>query len=254
MRILLPALILLSAGSVAGASVNLPSPVPSFELWWTLGRILLLALFLFTAVAAFKVPGTGIPELLAMGLLAALLVPSFMRGDAQWYELVLIAAGLLLIGVELFVIPGFGATGVGGILLLAIGLLLVFLPSANPTHTVSLIDLRNALVILIGGTFIGLASFAWMSHHFPHATGTNRLVLRETNAVAMPAHLWPSVGDIGVAVTDLKPGGLVQLPDPDQVMKRVDVVSKRGFVPAGARVIVTEVVGQVISVKPEETL
>ena len=146
-------------------------------------------------------------------------------------------------------IPGFGATGVGGILLLAIGLLLAFLPTASPTHTISIIDLRNALAIVVGGGLLGILGFALMSHHFPRVTGTSRLVLRETNAIAMPEHLWPSVGDVGTAVTDLKPGGVVQLPDPNHVLKRVDVVSRRGFIPAGKSIIVTEVVGQVISVK-----
>jgi membrane-bound serine protease (ClpP class) len=254
MRFLLPAFLVLTAGSVAMASPGPYISAQSFDVWWTLARIALLALFLFASVAAFKIPGTGVPELLAVGLLTALLVPSFIRGDAAWYEMVLIAAGLLLIGVELFVIPGFGATGVGGILLLAVGLLLVFLPAASPTHSISLVDLRNALVILVGGSFAGILSFAWMSHHFPAATGTSKLVLRETNATAMPDHLWPSVGDVGVALTDLKPGGVVQLPDFEQTMQRVDVVSKRGFIPAGSRIVVTEVVGQVIGVKPKEEL
>lgn len=250
MRYVLPILILLGTSSLAFASAGTATAAaPTMSVGWILLRVALLALFLFAAVAAFKIPGTGVPEVLAVGLLTALLVPSFMRGDAQWYEVVLIAAGLLLIGVELFILPGFGATGVGGILLLAVGLLLVFLPAASPTHTINLVDLRNALTILVGGSFLGIMSFAWMSHHFPSMTGTHRLVLRETNAIAMPEHRWPLVGDLGVALTDLKPGGIAQLPDPAQELKRVDVVSKRGFIAAGSRVVVTEVVGQVISVK-----
>lgn len=253
MRLLLPTLLVLFTGAVAAASVQPTidfSPVPA-TLWWTLGRIALMAGFLFACVAAFKIPGTGVPELFALVLLGALLAPSVLRGDAAWYEILLIASGLAFLGIELFVIPGFGATGVIGILMLTLGFLLVFLPATSPTHSVSLIDLRNALAILVGGGFLGIVSFAWMSHHFPAATGNSRLVLRETNAARMPDHLWPAVGDVGLAITDLKPGGIVQLPDPTQSLRRVDVVSRRGFIPAGSRIVVTDVVGQVISVRAE---
>lgn len=245
-------MLLFAAGSTAMASVQaLPvdPAVHSAVPWLLLARILLLAGFLFTSVLAFKIPGTGLPEIGAIFLLGALLVPAFIRGEAQWYELVCVAAGLLLIGIELFVIPGFGATGVIGILSLAIGLLLIFLPAASPTHSLTLIDLRNALIILVGGSSLGLVSFAWISHRLPSGWGTNKLVLRETNAVAMPAQCWPHVGDVGVAFTDLRPGGTVQLNDPAGTPRRVDVVSKRGFVSSGSKVIVTEVVGTVISVK-----
>ncbi len=259
MRFLLPAMLLISAGSVATALGSVaPAVSPAFSgsadpyaIGWIALQIVLLALFLFASVTAFKIPGTGVPESAALIVLAALLMPSIIRGDAQWYELALIAAGLLLICVEIFIIPGFGATGVGGIVLLTIGFLLAFLPTASPTNTITLIDLRNALTILVGGGLLGIVSFAWMSRHFPAVTGRSRLVLRETNAGPMPEHLFPAVGDVGVAITDLKPGGIVQLPDHTLAPKRVDVVSKRGFVPAGSKIVVTEVVGQVITVKPE---
>ncbi len=257
MRFLLPVFVLAAAGSVAAASDghSLAGVSPgTLAILWTLGRILLLGGFLFAAVAAFKIPGTGLPELTALVLLAALLTPSIIRGDAQWYELALIAGGLALLGIEIFVIPGFGATGVAGIVALAGGFLLAFLPAASPNHAITIVDLRNALTILVGGSLLGIVSFAWMSHHFPTLTGSSRLILRETNAAPMPEHLWPTVGDIGVAVTDLKPGGVVQIPDHTQELKRVDVVSKRGFVSAGSRVVVTEVIGQVITVKLEETV
>lgn len=252
-RLLLPASLLLAATSVASAAETSISfgPSQSAVLWWTLARIVLLAGFLFASVAAFKVPGTGVAEGVALALLGALVAPSIIRGDAQWYELVMIAAGLAFLGIEIFVLPGFGATGVIGILLLAVGFLLAFLPTVTPTQSITAVDLRNALLILIGGGLLGLLSFAWMSHHFPTLTGTSRLVLRETNASPMPEHLWPLVGDVGVAITDLKPGGIVQLPDPTQTPRRVDVVSKRGFIPAGSKIVVTEVVGQTITVKEE---
>lgn len=234
------------------AATQAAMPVPeAATLAWLAARIVLLAGFLFAVVAAFKVPGTGIPEFVALVLMAALVVPAMINGDARWYELLLILTGLVLVSIEIFILPGFGATGLGGIVALGLGFLLVFLPATGPNQSVSLIDLRNALAIVVGGGLLGIVSFALMSSRFPTLTGSSRLVLRETNAAPMPSALWPVVGDEGIALTDLKPGGSVSLPDAAGEMKRVDVVCKRGFVAAGAKVVVTEVVGQVITVKPD---
>ena len=239
---------------MAAAPLN-PSTIPVSDTTFGLAlvRVLLLAAFLFATITAFKLPGTGIAELAALVLLSAILAPAIIKGDVHWYELALIAGGLALLCIEIFLIPGFGATGVAGMLLLAAGFLLVFLPATGANHSVLIVDFRNALVMLVGGSVLGIASFVWMSSHFPALTRTSKLVLRETNAAKMPEHLWPRVGDIGIAMTDLKPGGIAQLPDPTQTPKRVDVVCKRGFVSSGKRIIVIDVVGQVITVKPEES-
>ena len=60
---------------------------------------------------------------------------------------------------------------------------------------------------------------------------------------------WPFVGTIGVAVSDLKPGGSAEFPYADAT-RTIAVISDCGYIPAGTRVIVREVRGNHVIVRP----
>lgn len=62
-------------------------------------------------------PGLGLPSVIA--LLGAVLYfsPLYMHGLALNWEIVLFVIGLILLGIEIFVTPGFGVAGVLGIVL-----------------------------------------------------------------------------------------------------------------------------------------
>ena len=74
-----------------------------------------------------RTPGIGFP--FAAAFIAAMLyfVPYYLNGLADNWEVAVFIIGLILIGLEVFVIPGFGIAGVSGIILTFIGLLLVML-------------------------------------------------------------------------------------------------------------------------------
>ena len=52
----------------------------------------------------------------------------------EWLEILLIAAGVVCLALELFVLPGFGVFGITGIVLLAVGLLLAGQTFVLPTN------------------------------------------------------------------------------------------------------------------------
>jgi membrane-bound ClpP family serine protease len=58
---------------------------------------------------------------------------------------------------------------------------------------------------------------------------------------------------IGVAVSDLRPGGLGRFTDEAGEQRQIDVVSVRGFIQAGAPLVVSEVHGNRVVVRPVET-
>ena len=62
-------------------------------------------------------PGIGFP--LAIAVIGALLyfAPHYLEGLAAHWEILLFIAGLILIMLEIFVIPGFGVAGISGIVL-----------------------------------------------------------------------------------------------------------------------------------------
>ena len=71
-------------------------------------RSLLLFVLLVSGYIAFKTPGTGLPEAVAAIALVVLLGVPLMTGYARWYEILMALAGIALVAIEVFVLPGLG--------------------------------------------------------------------------------------------------------------------------------------------------
>ena len=116
----------LKRGFFPGASFN------EIEQTWAEKLVRMLdkaaPLFFFIGILAlyseFKVPGFGLPGVVAILCFGAIFVSKYFVGLAEYTELILFAAGVLLLGAEIFVVPGFGITGIGGIMLIALSLYL----------------------------------------------------------------------------------------------------------------------------------
>ena len=62
----------------------------------------------------------------------------------------------------------------------------------------------------------------------------------------------PAIGDVGIAVSELKPGGSVKFITESYPDGRIAaVVSDSGYVPSGAKVVVREVAGNRVVVRPQ---
>ncbi|MEJ0057836.1 MAG: hypothetical protein WDN75_20630 [Bacteroidota bacterium] len=61
-------------------------------------------------------PGIGFPLFAAVIALTLYLVPYYLNGLAEYWEILALFCGVHLIVLEIFVIPGFGVTGVLGLL------------------------------------------------------------------------------------------------------------------------------------------
>lgn len=84
-----------------------------------------------------QTPGIGFPLILA--ILAAVLyfVPYYIEGLAANWEILIFIIGIILVLVELFAIPGFGITGISGIILILAGLILTLVDNKGfhfPEH------------------------------------------------------------------------------------------------------------------------
>lgn len=79
-----------------------------------------------------QTPGIGFP--IAAATVAALLyfAPLYLEGLASNWEILIFVAGLILIAVEIFAIPGFGIAGVAGITLMVAGLTLSMVENIDP--------------------------------------------------------------------------------------------------------------------------
>lgn len=232
-------------------------------------RGILSVVFLLTLYASLNSPGHGAPEAICLSALGLLVGLPLMTGYATWFEIVMVVLGIALLATELFIIPGFGFIGITGLILMFAGLTLTFVPS-EPTLPGWLPSLSgtwdaiwNALVVMAASMACALALGAWLNRYLPSLPFFGKLVLNTTvgstieegsYATLIDQPVWPEIGAVGRAVTDLRPGGTAAFADPvTQGLQTTAVVSDSGFVQANTQIVVHEVHGNRVVVRPTET-
>ncbi len=196
-----------------------------------------------------KTPGFGLPGTIGILALAIFFWGHHVAGLAGYEDLALIVLGVALLAVELW-LPGFGIFGMLGTLLLVAGVILTM--SERPLSGgwwPELISLRRALG-QFGAAVVGTAVLIWaIQRWFPKTRAYHALVLTASTSRTqgftsshVPTDL---LGQTGVALSDLRPAGVVRLGD-----SRLDVVTDGEFVPAGTRVRVVQVDGFRVVVEP----
>jgi membrane-bound serine protease (ClpP class) len=104
-----------------------------------------------------QTPGIGFPSLAAV--IAALLyfAPLYLEGLAANWEILLFIAGVGLIAVEIFALPGFGIAGVSGIVLVIAGLTLSLIGNIGFDFSpVNMNAFLKALFIVIISIFLSI--------------------------------------------------------------------------------------------------
>ena len=74
-----------------------------------------------------QTPGVGFPIIASITALLLYLIPYYLNGVAENWEIVLLFLGIILIAVEVFVIPGFGVFGILGLFTSIGSLILIML-------------------------------------------------------------------------------------------------------------------------------
>ena len=127
------------------------SPIEYLVRWITdpvFASLLILAgLFLIIADALFA--GFGIAAVGGVACLGLFFWGHTLAGLAGWEDMVLVAIGIVLIAVEIFVIPGFGIAGVLGIGALGTSIWYSFADSAAALRALAI-----TAVVLIGGLIL----------------------------------------------------------------------------------------------------
>lgn len=161
--------------------------------------------------------------LLPLGLGAA--APLGPLAIASWGPPLLVLAGLLMLAVEIFVVPGFGIAGIVGLVGVVAGVALAVIgpfPGA--------LDLLIAIAAIVSSlTMLGVVTWGVASRlRAGHPLLGGMLGRDEYRAVLPRAEL---EGAEGVAATDLRPAGTAEI-----LGERLDVVAEGGWVPAGTPV------------------
>jgi len=198
---------------------------------------ILLSLGVLGLIIEIKTPSFGLAGMVGLGALAAFFGSHLIIGLAGWEEVILLGAGLIALGIEVFVVPGFGIAGVISIVCIGAAVFMALIGSL-PTWA----DVARAMGILATSVgIIGVAIYL-IVRNLPTSDRWRGIFLR-TASPAGEGFVSGDVRDdlidrIGIALTDLHPAGTVRVDG-----ERVDVVTEGDFVKRGARVRIARAEG-----------
>jgi membrane-bound serine protease (ClpP class) len=190
---------------------------------------ILLSIGVLGLIIEIKTPSFGLAGLLGLGALGAFF-----------------GSHLIALGIEVFVVPGFGLAGVISILCITSAVFLALLGSL-PTWA----DVARASGVLASSMGIIGAAIYLIVRNLPSSPRWRGIFLK-TASHADEGFVSAEIRDdlldrIGVALTDLHPGGAMQLDG-----ERLDVVTEGDFVKRGARVRVMRAEGYRLVVEAVE--
>lgn len=214
--------------------------------------IILLMLGFLTLSIEAGAPGLSLPGFASMLCFALYFWIQFLNGTAEWLEIMLFVLGVACIAIEVFVLPGFGVFGIGGVILLFGGIVLTSQTFVIPRNAYQFEQLTRNLWLVIAAAGSVVAGMVILKIYLPQSHIMRRLalevpdeaVLQRTERLADFEYL---IDQRGVAETPLRPAGRVRFGE-----ELIQVLTDGSPVAAGHSVKVIEVHGNRVVVAPVE--
>jgi membrane-bound serine protease (ClpP class) len=189
-----------------------------------------------------QTPGIGFP--IAAAVVAAILyfAPLYIEGLVENWEIVIFILGVILVMVEIFAIPGFGITGISGIILMVAGLTLAMVDNETLRDPVSfnILTILKPFGIVVLSVFLGLIAGIYLSRKvltsslFPNLALQNNLH-NEDGYIGIDSKIKSKVGAEGTAITTLRPAGKVEIDG-----EWFDAVAEFGYIEKGSKIKITK--------------
>ncbi|MDH3733202.1 MAG: ATP-dependent Clp protease proteolytic subunit [Gemmatimonadota bacterium] len=187
---------------------------------------MLLSLGFLGLLIEIRTPTFGVAGAIGLGALAAFFGAHHLVHLAGMEEIILFAAGVVLVAVEVFVIPGTGIVGFlgGGAIITGAALGMVGqVPSAG--------DIVNAAgLVALSLILVAVAGWALL-RYLPSSRRLSGVFLRDSTSRDTGYLSAPEredlVGATGIAVTDLRPAGTAVVGE-----ERIDVVTEGPWISA----------------------
>lgn len=215
--------------------------------------LLLVVVGFICLILEFKIPGATAPGVIAAICFVLFFWSQAVNGQIIILAILLFLLGLILIGIEVFILPGFGFVGISGILLILVGLGLATI-ERMPQSNGEWLEFGSKLTQFGFGLLGAVVGAILVARYLPNIPIANRMVLTppgEKSDITDDQPALPGVeqsaallGVVGTAATVLRPAGMARFGE-----QYVDVVAEGTYIPAGARVQVIEVEGNRIVVK-----
>jgi membrane-bound serine protease (ClpP class) len=203
-----------------------------------------------------QTPGIGFPSIAA--ILAALMyfAPLYLEGLADHWEILIFIVGIALIAVEIFAIPGFGVTGITGIVLVVTGLTLSLIDNVGFDFThVNVNKIISSFFLVIISIFMAIvASFLLTRSLFTHNRMFGSLALETVESASegyttSDVEYVEMVGKTGIAHSILRPAGKVKIGD-----NVYDATALTGYIDQGEKIEVVRYETTQLFVKKAENL
>jgi membrane-bound serine protease (ClpP class) len=228
---------------------------------------MVLAAFLIIGIAGIvvesQVPGFGIPGVVGIIGFACFFSTLFFYDRASVFEITLFVVGIILLLVEIFILPGFGVAGIGGVCCILASIILGYMPASGAgmdwrTEAWNAINVFSYAVI--GSLILGIL----LVKYLPKIPIFNNMLLPGTLRAGtdvnteikekefgsfpheeMGQHVKSKlIGQSGVVVSVLRPSGKMRTEEG----LTLDVVSSGTMIKEGAKVKIVDVNGPRIEV------
>ncbi len=141
----------------------------------------LLMIGMIAFYAEMNTPGHGIGGLIATCCFLLFFWANFLGGSADWLEILMFLVGIVLLLIEVFVLPGFGVVGVGGIVLVVLSLVMAMQTFHGLPHTQrDMIELRDSLTVVTLAAIAALGGGALVRRLLPRTRSMSDLILAPT--------------------------------------------------------------------------
>jgi len=224
--------------------LNVQSPIPEVQRSWTdvlvlvlnmkFVTFLLLLIGLIALAVELSAPGISVGGVVSCLCFGLFFWSRFLGGTAGWLEVMLFVMGLMFIAAEVFVIPGFGVAGITGITL-SLGSLVMASRRfrIGDGGGMDWNSLGDDIGIVVGAFLAFLVAVIVLTSYMGQIPGLSRLTLQAEVASpdslvvtdSTPAWQRVQIGQTGVTVSPLRPGGRVEIDD-----MMLDVVSEGDFI------------------------
>ena len=206
----------------------------------------LLSLGFLGLLVEIRTPSFGLAGTVGLICLGLFFGSNMIVGLAGLEDIIVVGAGLVLLGVEAFIIPGFGIFGVAGIVAILTGLYMSLLGNIPTTPDFARAGwvLTSSVLLLIGSAWVLIRTLPSNSR----LTRSGIFLLAKTaseigyESAEVRSDL---VGKRGTAITDLRPAGTALVGE-----ERIDVVSESEWISAGTEVKVLSAEGYRHIVRP----
>ncbi|MFT4524862.1 MAG: membrane-bound serine protease (ClpP class) [Bacteroidia bacterium] len=186
-------------------------------------------------------PGVGFPIIASVIAASLYFAPLYLEGFAENWEIVLFVLGVVLLGVEVFVIPGFGLAGAAGIAFMVSGLILSLIYNVGFNFEFALpSQIYSAFFTVIISTVFGMFGSFWLAKRLFTATALSNMVLSASQPssegfVGVDQKEASFIGEEGTAYTVMRPSGKVMIND-----QLHDATALTGYIDKGEKVKVVK--------------